>query len=64
MSPISSRNKVPPFDCSNFPYKIDKKHRSVCTNCYEKIYMDPYYDVRVMARSVGSPRKCRKLVSE
>lgn len=52
------------YDCTNFPYSVDKEHKNVCTNCYEKIYMDPYYDVRVMSRSVGSPRKCRNILSE
>lgn len=52
------------FDCSNYPYEISDKNQSVCTNCIEKIYMDPYYNVKVYARSNGRPRSCKNLLNK
>ncbi len=48
------------FGCANYPYEVDDKNESVCSNCIEKIYMDEN-NFPVYARSNGRPRTCRNL---
>jgi len=49
------------FDCSNYPYQVSDKNGNVCTQCYEKTFMDNN-NMPVYSRAVGKPRVCRKLV--
>ena len=50
------------FDCANYPYEVDERYGAVCNNCIEKkLYNE--FNIPVYAKSVGSPRKCRDLLS-
>ena len=49
------------YDCSNFPYDVDDKNKSVCTKCYEKVSFDNN-NMPVYAKSVGKPRVCKNLL--
>ena len=48
------------MDCANYPYKVDDKNMSVCTQCGEKTSYDST-NFPVYSKSVGKPRVCRNL---
>jgi hypothetical protein len=50
------------FDCTNYPYEVSDKNETTCTNCLEKTYLDPYYNLKVYAKSNGAPRACKDII--
>lgn len=48
------------FNCADFPYEVDDKHKNVCHKCNEKL-CNNNYNFPIYAKEAGRPRVCRNL---